>query len=160
MSIVKNPDSDEPPEFPYSPVQYINDDERTGYLSEADWSTKNLVEEDEKIEVDQLELHVICSNDGKKAKRRFEIVGVSKTRDCSLSSTNNSTPFSIPDLFLLFSILYIYLHRRPKLYADNPLTPKTGKLGALLPRLTLDDPEASEEGSSDAEDAEENDGNR
>jgi hypothetical protein len=52
---VGEPTSDEPLEFPNSPVPHINDAERTGHLSEADWSTKNSVEEDDEVEVDELE---------------------------------------------------------------------------------------------------------
>lgn len=52
---VREPTSDEPLEFPNSPVPHINDAERTGHLSEADWSTKNPVEEDDEVEVDELE---------------------------------------------------------------------------------------------------------
>ncbi|KAG2070379.1 hypothetical protein BDR04DRAFT_1118414 [Suillus decipiens] len=36
-------------------MPYVNDAERIGHLCEADWSTKNLVEEDNEVEVDQLE---------------------------------------------------------------------------------------------------------
>ncbi|KAG1761010.1 hypothetical protein EDD22DRAFT_848069 [Suillus occidentalis] len=52
---VGEPTSDKPLEFPNSPVPHINDAERTGHLSEADWSTKNSVEENDEVEVDKLE---------------------------------------------------------------------------------------------------------
>ncbi|KAG2353416.1 hypothetical protein BDR07DRAFT_1433369 [Suillus spraguei] len=47
------PRSDEPLQFSDSPAPYVNDDENSG------WSTRNPVEEDDKVEVDQLELHVV-----------------------------------------------------------------------------------------------------
>ncbi|KAG1765870.1 hypothetical protein EV702DRAFT_1204397 [Suillus placidus] len=46
LADVKVP-SDEPLVFPDSPAPYINDAQRTGHLSKADWSTKNPVEVDE-----------------------------------------------------------------------------------------------------------------
>ncbi|KAG2365284.1 hypothetical protein BDR07DRAFT_1374456 [Suillus spraguei] len=55
----KRPGSDEPLQLSDSPAPYVNDNERIKHLSEADWSTKNSVEEDDKVEVDQLELHVV-----------------------------------------------------------------------------------------------------
>ncbi|KAG1754915.1 uncharacterized protein EDB91DRAFT_1242136 [Suillus paluster] len=48
-------ESEEPLEFPESPASSNYDSKRVGHLSEAHWSAKNLVELDDKVELDELE---------------------------------------------------------------------------------------------------------